>query len=313
MRFVYTGEQIEFIKSIAPGRYNDEIAAMFNERFNLNKTANAINSMKSNHGIKSGKLPKRSYPESKLFTDEQERFLLEHAEGLYNSELTDLMNWEFGLRMKVSQVKSWKSRNKVNSGISGRFKRGHEAWNKGMKGLNTGGERGWFKKGQAPLNYRPVGSERIDPKDGYIDVKVQDEGSYPERWRHKHVLVWERENGKVPKNHVIAFLNNDKTDVSLDNLVLLSRAELVRMNQNNYFSSDPEVTKAGIALVKLNEKITNIDLKGNDEAYFQQCVMKAEKNGIKKNTFITRVRRGWDLQDAAHKPLHARRKRRVLT
>src|SRR5699024_2507694 len=129
---------------------------------------------------------------------------------------------------------------------------------------NTGGEKGWFKKGDIPSNYRPVGSERIDNKDGYIVVKVSDEGIYQKRWRHKHVVEWEKHNGKVPKDHVIAFLDGDKMNTGIDNLVLLSRRDLVFMNKNDLFSDDPETTRTGITLVRLMQKVNDFELSSGD-------------------------------------------------
>lgn len=106
MSFVYTDEHVDYIKEVSPGRYNDEIAEMFNHKFNLNKSAGAINSMKKNHGIISGKLPSRPNYKKRIFTKEQERFLFKNAKGLYNQELTDLVNQKFNLNISMSQIKS---------------------------------------------------------------------------------------------------------------------------------------------------------------------------------------------------------------
>lgn len=310
MGFRYTEEQIDYVRTIAKGRYNDEITAMFNKKFNLDKTVSQINSMKKNHGITSGKLPKRSRPEARLFTKEQEKFVRENAKGRYNDELAQMVNEKFGLNITARQMATWKKNHDVKSGLTGQFEKGQTAWNKGMKGLNTGGEAGWFKKGQQPINYRPVGSERVDSKDGYIVIKVQDEGAWSERWRHKHVVVWEKEYGEVPQGHVVAFLDNDKTNVDIDNLVLLSRAELALMNKNDLFSDDPEITKAGINLVRLNMRISVADLKGNDPEKFEKYMKLAESNGIKEQTFVARLKRGWSFEEAAKLPLHTRRSRK---
>src|SRR5699024_8874048 len=139
-----------------------------------------------------------------------------------------------------------------------------------------------------PTNYRPVGSERIDSKDGYIVIKVKDKGTYQERWRHKHVVEWEKYNGKVPKNHTVVFLDGNKENINIDNLALLSRSELLRMNQEGLFSNDPEATKAGIALVRLKQKVHDLDLYGGDFKQFKKHVEKAKDNGLKEQTFIAR-------------------------
>lgn len=241
-----------------------------------------------------------------IWTDEQKEFVRSNIKGTPYKTMWKMFNEHFGTNLTFNQMHGFLGRNKLKNGYDARFQKGQESWNKGKKGLQLGGESGWFKKGQQPINYRPVGSERIDSKDGYIVMKVQDEGAYQERWKHKHVVVWEKQNGKVPENHVIAFLDNDKTNTDIDNLVLLSRSELVRMNQNGYFSSDPEITKAGIALVKLNNRVNEIDLKGGDSEEFKNHIKRAAKNGIKEVTFMARLKRGWSLHDAVNKPLHSK-------
>lgn len=301
----YTKEQIEYVRKIAPGRYNDEITEMFNKKFGLNKSVSAINSLKKNYGITSGKLPKRSRISKRLFTPDQEKFIRENAKVRYNHELAEMVNEKFGLNITPRQISNWKKNHRIKSGLTGRFERGHKPWNKGMKGLNTGGEAGWFKKGQVPLNYRPVGSERID-KDGYVMIKVAD----PNEWRHKHAVMWEKYHGRqIPKAHVVVFLDNDKTNFEKDNLELLSRAELAMMNKYKLFSSNSQLTKTGITLVKLILKTNEIEIKGGDMERYREHLLIAEKNGISEHTFFARLRRGWTLGQAATLPLHTVLKR----
>src|SRR5699024_9282075 len=130
---------------------------------------------------------------------------------------------------------------------------------------------------------------------GYIVIKVQDEGTYPERWKHKHVVVWEKEYGKVPNDHVVSFLDGNKTNIDLDNLVLLHREVLSEMNRNGYFSTNPDVTRSRIALVNLDKKILEVDLMGGDKEKFMEYARKAEKNGIENETFKARIKRGWNM------------------
>lgn len=304
----YEKIHIDYVRSIAPGKYNDEIAEMFNKKFNVNKSASAIRAMKGNHGIKSGKLPKRRRPAARLFTEEQEKFIRENAKGLYNNELADLVNYHFRLSMTARQMAIWKKNHNVTSGLTGHFEKGQKAWNKGMTGLVfEGSEKGWFKKGQEPVNYRPVGTERIDSKDGYVVMKVRDDGEWHERWKHKHVVVWEEAHGEVPDNHVVTFLDSDRSNVNIDNLMMISRRELVRMNQGNLFSTDPEMTRSGINLVKIQQRIGDLELYGGNKEEFNKTLERATRNGLNENTFIARLKRGWSLSDAVNKPLHSRK------
>lgn len=123
------------------------------------------------------------------------------------------------------------------TGLKGRFKPGQTPWNKGAKH-----GKGWapgrmaetqFKKGQlngqAARRWKPIGSVRLS-KEGYVKVKFRErEGRYG-NWKGTHVLRWEEAHGPTPKGHKVAFKDGDKTHVWLDNLELISNAEMMRRN-----------------------------------------------------------------------------------
>ncbi|MFV0394978.1 MAG: HNH endonuclease signature motif containing protein [Coprobacillaceae bacterium] len=76
-----------------------------------------------------------------------------------------------------------------------------------------------FKKGNIPLSKKPIGSEYID-KDGYLYIKTKDTGKRLGRtgmWQAYHILVWEQYNGELPKGHIVIFLDQDKSNFSIDN------------------------------------------------------------------------------------------------
>ena len=106
-----------------------------------------------------------------------------------------------------------------------------------------------FKKGHT-TNSRPVGSERID-KDGYIQVKV----GLPDKWKLKHIHVWETHNGKLPKNHCVIFLDGNIRNYDIDNLTIISRAENLYLNNNKLRFNDKELTQSAVNIAKLNSKI----------------------------------------------------------
>lgn len=251
----HTKEQIDFIRDISPGRYNSEITALFNEKFGTELTEGQIKSLKANHRIKSNVPRRRVTQDSGLFTEEQKAFIKQNVKGLSNQELADLVNQTFNLSISVQQIKTWKHNRKISSGLTGQFEKGNVPANKGTKGLhNVGGNRTSFKKGQRPRNYKPVGTERID-RDGYTLVKVSDVGEWHHRWRLKHCVIWEKVNGPIPKGHCLIFLDGNKQNLSLDNLQLITRRQLARLNQNHLVSDNPELTKTGIIIADIYSKI----------------------------------------------------------
>lgn len=248
----YSTEMIDYIREITPGRYTKEITEMFNEKFGLNLTTGQMKSLKNNRGIWSGVKKKNpNQPANKIFSREQEQFIRDRYFGIDNQELTDLLNERFNTQFTRGQVKAWKNRNKLDSGLNGYFEPGHVPINKGTKGMfNVGGNSGSFRKGDKPKNFKAIGTERID-RDGYILVKMQDEGAWNERWRHKHKIIWEKENGLVPNGMVLIFIDQDKTNISLENLMLITNQQHLMLNRNGWRFDDPELQKIGINLADL--------------------------------------------------------------
>ena len=147
-----------------------------------------------------------------------------------------------------------------NIGAEFRFKPGQKVWNKGMKGLHIVGEATQFKPGhrggRAAEIYQPIGAERIS-KDGYLQRKINDDMPLQKRWRGVHLIVWEAVNGPLPIGHAIVFRNGDKRDIRLDNLELVTRAELMR--RNSYHTNYPPEVRRVIQLRgALNRKINRI-------------------------------------------------------
>lgn len=184
-----------------------------------------------------------------VFTEEIKTYISENYKGISNSELADRINKKFGTDMTAQQVNNYKSRKHLNSGLTGRYEKGHIPYNKGKKmspDVYAKAEPTMFKKGRVSHNIRPVGSERVTV-DGYIEVKVAN----PNKWELKHKLVWEKANGKVPEKHAIIFLDGNSQNVELSNLKLVSRKELLIMNRQKLFGATSELTEAGINIAKL--------------------------------------------------------------
>ena len=71
---------------------------------------------------------------------------------------------------------------------------------------------------------------------------------------YKHRWVWEQAHGPIPAGHVLVFLDGDKTNCNLDNLMVLPRGIHARMCQRHLYDDDPEKTKSGILVAKLLSK-----------------------------------------------------------
>lgn len=196
---------------------------------------------------------------SRFYTEEHAQFLKENVKGTPFKELTEMFNKKFNTNKNVRTICAYCTRNKLSNGLNGQFKKGHESWNKGVKGIYIpGSEKGWFAAGNKPINTREIGST-LKGTDGYILVKVKDEGNRSEMWRPKHELIWEEVNGSKPDNHVILFADGDKRNFDIDNLVLVKRSELLKMNKQKLIYGDTELTKVGLSIVKLQERLREVE------------------------------------------------------
>lgn len=144
-------------------------------------------------------------------------------------------------------------------GAPNRFERGRATWNKGMKGWQAEGcQETQFKPGQNPHNWNPVGHERLT-KDGYLQRKMTDTKCTSKDYRMVHHLVWEEQNGPVPTGHALIFKDRNKTNIQLDNLELITRAELCRRNSIHRYP--PELKE----LIRLQKKLERNIRKKADE------------------------------------------------
>lgn len=180
-------------------------------------------------------------------TQEEQDFFREFVPGHTYKEIQAEFCKRFNKPITLNQVTGYLKRNSLKNGLNGRFKKGNIPRYKGVKGhCSKGSEKSWFKKGNIPQNYKPVGSERIS-KDGYIEIKVKD----PNKWQLKHRYVWEKHNGKIPKGMILIFKDNNKLNVCLDNLILISRAENMEINRSNDYKFTGDSKEAIINLTRL--------------------------------------------------------------
>lgn len=183
------------------------------------------------------------------YTDEMKQFILDNYKGRYNQELADLFNQKFNTNITSRMIKSYKANNKLNSGLTGKFRKGQTPHNKGKKMPKEVYEKvkhTMFAKGNVPPNHRPVGSERIS-KDGYIEVKVAE----PNKWRLKQRVVYEEAKGEIPEGCPIIFLDGNKRNFDIDNLRCITRSELLYLNCNGLNNSN-EITETGILMARLD-------------------------------------------------------------
>jgi hypothetical protein len=246
----YPKEVHEFIRANVEGRSERELTDLVNEKFGLGFTVEKIHAYKHNHKLRSG-TSRGKKGRWTVYSPEIQRYIAEHITGTHYADLADMVNREFGTEFKHTQIRAYAKNHKLTNGLDCRFQKGTTPPNKGKKGTHTPGcEKGWFRKGERPVNVAKVGEERYRPKDGYVWMKVAE----PNIWRMKHRVVWEEAYGKIPADMIVTFLDGDTTNTELSNLKLISRRVNQTLNKKGMRFDNPEYTEAAINVIQLMHK-----------------------------------------------------------
>lgn len=164
------------------------------------------------------------------FTEEEQIFITNNVNGKTVIELTNLFNKKFNKNIKENQIRNFKKKNKLKSGVNTRF-----------------------SKGEMPHNYKLVGSEFVD-KEGYTYIKV----SNPNKWVLKQRYIYEKHKGIIPKGYSVIFADSNKTNFDINNLLLVEdKDKLVAKNKHLIFDN-AEMTKTGLLIAKLINKTHEI-------------------------------------------------------
>ena len=224
----YTKEQVAFIKENITGTTRKELTGMFNTYFEFNLSVSQIISFVKNHKLNNGLAgkPRNKYIPIK-YTEEQIGFIRENVTGTTRIDLANKFNNHFGSEITVSQITGLIKNLKLKNGLDGRF-----------------------KPGTAPHNYLPVGSEVVNGE-GYVVIKIAE----PNKWKFKHVLIWEAQNGARPKGYAILFGDKNKSNFSIDNLILVSKEQLLILNHKKLIQNDADLTRTGVIIADLFKKI----------------------------------------------------------
>ena len=199
------------------------------------------------------------------WAEEEVEFIREIYPYYENKEISKMVKEKFGFEVSARNLLNVSHKHKFPKKAipnSGCYRKGDVPWNKG-KGMSDEVKekvkKTWFKKGNTPINHRPVGSTRITV-DGYKEIKIAE----PNRWALYHRYLYEKAHGvKLAKNEAVIFADGDKSNFDIDNLVKVSRANLLYLNNNDLIFDDPELTKTGVNVSKIAEKI--FDLKRKEQ------------------------------------------------
>lgn len=236
----YTDDMIDFLVT----NYNtvklDDLTNMFNEKFNTDFTKSAL-WHKLDRVLNSKYDRTREYIPRVKWTKELENFLKANYNDYTYKEVSEMLNEKFNIKTTPNSIEHKVSR----LGL----RKSKDAMRKSFKKKRL--SRFHFKKGQVPAIKKPIGYE-TERLCGYIWIKVAE----PDVFEQKHRYVYRKHYGNIPEGANIVFLNGNRRDFRIENLVAMSNAELAhfagtRIETNN----NDDIAKIKLAIAKVKKTI----------------------------------------------------------
>ena len=104
-------------------------------------------------------------------------------------------------------------------------------------------------KSQEMGNKIPIGTEYVKP-DGMVLIKVK-----PNKWEYKQRYIYEQyHNVELPKNTMVVFLDGDRTNFDINNLMAVSTPEYNCIKNKNLLFKNSVATKTVILSARLYYK-----------------------------------------------------------
>lgn len=191
-------------------------------------------------------------------------FVRDNSRGVPNWKMAEMVNEKFGTQFSETGMKQFRQRHGIKSGLTGWYEKGHVPFNKGLKQeafispeAMENVKKNRFRKGNHPPNEMPIGSIR-KTDDGYLLRKKSMHGSCWERWEFLHRAIWEEHYGPIPPGMVVIFKDSDRSNCSIDNLMMISKQENGAATMRGYRFTDPDLTVAGVRVAKLHLRMKEL-------------------------------------------------------
>ena len=255
-------EVVDWLDVNVPGRTTKEVTELinqqgFDEKYGMVFTEDIVKGAKSRYGFKSGTPMGNPKGFSSKYPEGMAEYVSSIAQGKSTAELVEAVNRKYGAgTIGIRQMKAYKKNHGINTGLTGQFEPGSTPANKGKKMSPEAYEKcapTMFRKGQTPVNHKPVGTESVrrnyKRNQMFVYVKVAE----PNIWRMKHIMEWEKHNGPVPKGKAIIFADGNPQNTDIDNLVMVSRSQLAVMNRWGIHGYDKQTAEvaANVASLKI--------------------------------------------------------------
>lgn len=136
----------------------------------------------------------------------------------------------------------------------------------------------------------PLGSCRINSC-GYKVIKVSNTGK---KWMPYQRYLWEKHyKRKLPKGMIIAFLDGNKSNLDINNLVAVTRAESLYLTRHHLRFDDARLSETGTLIAKVAVKAkerrkkkmkkVTVNLDNGQTACFHDCALDKFQKSLEEN------------------------------
>lgn len=196
----------------------------------------------------------------KVYTKEQEQFLIRQSKGVSRKMLTDMFNAKFGTNKSVLAIKSWCNSRGFYNGNDGRFKNGNVSWQTGLSAdeYKKHFTEESFKRSIEkikPKRLHHVGDTILRHGELWVVINEDDNVCTDKRLVSKRRYVYEQAYGKIPPKHRIIHLDGNKLNCSIDNLYCIPSKFIPIINKNHWLTDSREHTLTAIKWCELFFKL----------------------------------------------------------
>lgn len=313
----WTDEEKEFIFLNAEKYKLNDLTRLFNERFSQNKTNNAVKKQVNLLGKKNMRFikwneehqewVKKNQFSYSSYDDFAEGFNKQFEEQITRHGIIGLLRKVCG-NAKLNENKNiitneqiewakerWGTKTarelvvEFNQRFGTNYKRGSFISLVNRRGIKMAKKIyiKFLKKATYDNSY-PVGSEYVSKPNGYVFVKVnnipgnKNKNNFPLNWKMKQQLVWEQNYGEIPKGKVVSFLDGDKQNCDIKNLILMTKKEMLHLQTLKWLGKN-ELTKAGLEVIRTEQVLVDKGAKKRQKYCLQRLQEHKKQKNVERN------------------------------
>ena len=200
-----------------------------------------------------------------IYTEEEKKFVKNNITNYFLPELVKVFNKRFNTNITMIQLKNLKHNMKLKSGLptthfGNTYNKGKKRTEEQRTRMSLSAKKRVTKEFREKMSMmrrnasKKIGYRTINNQ-GYIFIKVKNEACEKDNYVSEARYVYEKYYGKIPKGYWVYHLDGNVSNNNIDNLIALERSIVASLNITGLKSTNKELTKLGIDILKINRII----------------------------------------------------------